>query len=98
MMRNECIETKNRLLALLNKGATTDEILQNYETVLTVLENTRGLWADLEYTYKAVEILRRIEDDVDGLLREKLKIKTKRKAEFVKFVAIRVQNHYATGR
>jgi hypothetical protein len=52
---NGAVATKDHLLGLLHEPAP-DIRLDNIEVVLTVLENTHGLFSDLNYSYKAVEI------------------------------------------
>ena len=51
-------ETKDHLLGLLQVDDPSER-LDNCETVLTVLEHTLGLWSELGYAYKGVDIIER---------------------------------------
>lgn len=66
---NGAVAVKDHLLGLLNSPDDSDTRLENIEIVLTVLENTHGLFGDLNYCYKAVEIAvvaRAYLDDMHG--------------------------------
>lgn len=51
-----CIETKDKLLNLINKSTTVDELIEAARIVDTVLHYTAGLWKECRYCYKAKEI------------------------------------------
>lgn len=66
---NGAVATKDHLLNLLNSGQDTEQTLANVTFVLTLLQHTYGLFSDLEYCYKAVEIADRCRTQLDEMLR-----------------------------
>lgn len=50
------IDTKNELFGMIHCEGTIEEKCQNWNRVLDTLLLTQGLWSELEYAYKAVEI------------------------------------------
>jgi len=59
------IETKDRLLSLINGAENQAEMITVAKTVATVLQNTEGFWIELRYCYKASEIATRCQRELE---------------------------------
>jgi len=61
------VTQKDVLFALVNEDGTVEERCQRWHRVLSALELTVGLWSELGYAYKGVDLTRLIEDTANRL-------------------------------
>ena len=63
------IETKNKLLSMINRVNTPVDLYEVAKTIATIMNNTEGFWIELNYCYKAAEILDRVSAQADYFIR-----------------------------
>lgn len=91
-MEKTIIDTKNNLLNMLN-GCDNESLFTNMETVITTIELTSGLWIELEYAYKACELMQIILDRCNHMQSySRLHHKTVEKIESIKRKAYKTQD------
>lgn len=56
---------RDRLYKLVDDASDVDALLAGCDTIITVLENTEGLWQHARYCYKAKEVAERAWRAVD---------------------------------
>lgn len=56
------VDTKDRLLAMLNSADDKMQYLTLAEIVMNTISITQGMWVEAGYAYKAAEICRKISD------------------------------------
>jgi len=88
------INTKEKILSILNievESLKTDKVyLERIGRVLDIISLTSGMWIELSYTYKAMEILERGVDICDEILRGDPHYKYQREAVRLKIECYRM--------
>jgi hypothetical protein len=88
------INTAHTLYGVLNEANTAEQIRNAVSTVLTVLEHTHGMWAELHYSYKAQEIAKCCRDRLDEVTAMCSHWKTHEACGKLRQKAIKIEQEY----
>ncbi len=88
------IRTKDSLLSMINRVNTPTDLYEVAKTIVTIMKYTEGFWIELNFCYKAAEILDRVSAQAEYFIRLGVHPNAEKKLENIKLEVRKIADQY----
>lgn len=88
------IRTKDSLLSMIKQADNHIDLYEVAKTIVTIMKHTEGFWIELNYCYKAAEILDRLSAQAEYFIRLGVHPNAEKKLENIKLEVRKIADQY----